>query len=78
MSAITKLLRKLRRTDGDKIAADTEVAGINRREFLQKALYGSAVVSSAWLVSDKLFDEYGGSFEEAWLKDYYKSDFVGV
>ena len=51
---------------------------MNRREFLQKALYGSAVVSGAWLMSDKLFDEYGGSFEEAWLKDYYKSDFVGV
>ncbi len=77
MSAITKLLQKLRRTDTES-HTEIEAAGIDRREFLGKALYGGAVISSTWLISDKLFDEYGGSFEEAWLKDYYKSDFVGV
>ncbi len=77
MSAITKLLRRLRRTDIE-ISAETEVVGIDRREFLEKMLVGSAVISTTWLMTDKLYDEYGGTFEEAWLKDYYKSDFVGV
>jgi len=77
MSAITKLLRILRRTDID-IPAETEAIEIDRREFLEKMLYGGAVISTTWLMTDKLYEEYGGTFEEEWLKAYYKSDFVGV
>ncbi len=55
-----------------------ETAVMDRRQFLERMLVGTTVITISWLASDQLYENYGGTFEEAWLRDYYKSDFNGV
>lgn len=69
-------LRKLRNRRIEKAAAEAD--GMDRREFLETTLKGAAILTTAWLAADVVYENYGGAFEESWVRDYYKSDFVGV
>ncbi len=72
-----KLLNKIK--NRRKNAAVAEITnGLDRREFLGKALTGAAVITTTWLATDIAYERYGSPLDESWLEDYYKSDFVGV
>ena len=73
-----RLLRKLR-VRYSKVPTNVEAPGLDRREFLTRMVSGAALVTTSWLATDVLYENYGGNaLEESWLNDYYKSDFVGV
>lgn len=77
MRARMSILRKLRARRGETMET-TQAVGMDRREFLEGALAGSAVLTASWLATDIAYDKYGGAYEAKWLQDYYKSDFFGV
>lgn len=74
---IIKIINRIRKRDMNEQAEVRENV-IDRRQFFERALSGAALVTTAWLATDQLYDNYGRSFEDEWLKAYYKSDFVGV
>lgn len=74
MSLLRKLRERYRR-----VPAAVEATAMDRREFLGRMVSGAALITTSWLATDLLYENYGGNaFEESWLNDYYKSDFVGV
>lgn len=71
------LMQKIKRAKYERTESNNDTV-VERREFLERALTWTFVVSVSWLATDLAQHNLSQVVKDDWLEDHYKSDFIGV